>query len=145
VLSPVERIGLEDHGDVAVFRQHVVDAVGADENVPGADLLEPGDHPHRRRLAAARRAEKDEEFLVDDVEIEVGDGDEAAELLGDLVESDRCHWPQPYVAREPPTPGRLSVMGRRLSWERNPKAPVDNGTLRLRPAPSCASRRRRTV
>ena len=81
----IERIGLEHHGDVAIFRQHVVDPVGADIEVAGRHFLEAGNHAHRRGLAAARGSEQDEEFLVDDLEVEIGHGDEVAELLADIA------------------------------------------------------------
>ena len=38
--------------------------------VPLRDRLEPGDHPQRGRLAAARRADEHDELLVGDVEVE---------------------------------------------------------------------------
>ena len=60
----IERVGLEDHGDVAVLRQHIVDPVVADEDVAFGHLLQTGDHAHRRRLAAARRPEQDEKLLI---------------------------------------------------------------------------------
>ena len=48
----VERVALEDHGDVAVARGHVVDDALADLDAALADVLEPGEHAQRRRLAA---------------------------------------------------------------------------------------------
>ena len=37
----------------------------------GGDLLEPGDHPERGRLAAAGRADEDHELAVGDLEVEL--------------------------------------------------------------------------
>ena len=48
----VERVALEDHGDVAVARRDVVDDAVADPEHALGDVLEPGDHAQRRRLAA---------------------------------------------------------------------------------------------
>ena len=48
---------------------------------PDGRLLEAADHPQRRRLAAARRAEQAEELAVLDLEIDVVDGDGVAERL----------------------------------------------------------------
>ena len=70
----VERVALEDHRDVAVTRRHVVDDPLADPERALGDLLEPGDHPQRRRLAAAGRADEDHELAVADLEIDVVDG-----------------------------------------------------------------------
>ncbi len=82
----VERVGLEDHGDVAVFGQDVVDAILADIDIARGYLFEARDHAHGRGLAAAGGAEQHQKLLVDDLEVEVGHGDEAAEFLDDVVE-----------------------------------------------------------
>ena len=58
------------------------------QNVALAWLLEPGDHPQRRRLAAARRAEQREELAAADLEVEVVDGHEVAEALRDARQGD---------------------------------------------------------
>jgi len=42
--------------------------------VAAADLLEPGDHAQGRALAAARRPDQDDEFLVGDVEVDTANG-----------------------------------------------------------------------
>ena len=47
----VERVGLKDHRDVAIFRQHVGDVAIADTDRAGGNLFEAGDHAQRRRLA----------------------------------------------------------------------------------------------
>ena len=49
----VERVVLEHHRDVPVLRRHVVDDDVVDRDLAVGDLLEPGDHAERRRLAAA--------------------------------------------------------------------------------------------
>ena len=46
-------------------------------------LDEPGDHPQRRRLAAARRPEQRDELAVGDLEVELVDGDRLAVALRD--------------------------------------------------------------
>ena len=83
----VERVVLEDHRDVAVLRRAVVDHLAADLQLAAGDVLEPGDHPQRRRLAAARRPDQDHELAVGDVEVHVLDGFVAVvEDLGDAIE-----------------------------------------------------------
>ncbi len=69
----VERVVLEHHRHVAVARLQVVDDTLADPDLALADLLEAGDHAQRRRLAAARRPDEDDELPVVDVEVQVGD------------------------------------------------------------------------
>ncbi len=66
----IERVVLEDHRDVALLRRQVGDVAVADEDRAGVDLLEPGEHAQRRRLARARRADEDEELAVLDLEVE---------------------------------------------------------------------------
>src|SRR5205823_4931904 len=50
---------------------------------PGGRVLEPGDHPQGRGLAASGRAEQGEERALRDRQGEVVDGGEGAERLGD--------------------------------------------------------------
>src|SRR6266568_4967637 len=51
-LVRVERVALEDHRDLARPRWQPGDDATADEHVALGGLLEPGDHPQQRRLAA---------------------------------------------------------------------------------------------
>jgi len=67
----VERVGLEDHGDVAVLRRHVVDDPVADPDLSLGDRLQAGEHAQRCRLAAAGGADQDHELLVLDLHVEV--------------------------------------------------------------------------
>ncbi len=66
----VERVALEHHRDVAVTRRHVVDDALADPQRALGDLLEAGDHPQRRRLAAPGRPDEHHELAVGDLEVE---------------------------------------------------------------------------
>ena len=70
----IERVALEDHRDVAVAGRDVVDDAFADPDDAARDVLEPGDHPQRGRLAAARRADEHHELAVVDVELKLVDG-----------------------------------------------------------------------
>ena len=67
----VERIALEDHGDVTVARRDVVDDAVADLDRAFADRLEARDHAQSRGLAATGRADEDHELAVVDLEIHV--------------------------------------------------------------------------
>ena len=87
----VERIALEDHGDVAVFGRDVIDAAVADVQVATADLLEPGDHPQGGALAAARRADEHQKLLVTDLNVQIIDGGDLAVLLADVVQRYASH------------------------------------------------------
>ncbi len=77
----VERVGLEHHGDAPLRRRHIGDIRIVDEALAGGDILESGDHPKQRRLAAAGRAEQRGERALLDREAQIGDrGDRAVAL-----------------------------------------------------------------
>ena len=67
----VQSIALEHHGDVAVLGRHVVDALAVDEHIARGNVLQAGDHAHRRGLTAARGANEDDELLIVNGEVEV--------------------------------------------------------------------------
>ena len=66
-----QRVALEDRVDVAPVGRHGLDRLALEEDLALARLLEAGDHPQRRRLPAARRAEQREELALLDLEVEV--------------------------------------------------------------------------
>ena len=84
----VERVELEDHGDVALRRRQVVDERPADADVAGGLPLQAGHRPQRGGLAAPGRAEHDEQLAVADRQVHVLDGDRAVRVAlvqgGDL-------------------------------------------------------------
>ena len=59
----IEREQLEDEGDVALDAPLEGDVLAAEENLARRRQLEAGDHPQRRRLAAARGTEQTEELI----------------------------------------------------------------------------------
>ena len=88
----VEGVVLEDHGDVAVLGGDIVDAAVADVEVALGDLLQPGDHAQRRRLAAARRPHQHQELVVNDLQIQVAnDGGARCVGFGDVLKSHLSH------------------------------------------------------
>ena len=66
----VERVVLEDHGDVAFARLEIGDVTIADEDRALGHILETGDHPQQSRFAAPRRADEDDEFPLLDIEFD---------------------------------------------------------------------------
>jgi hypothetical protein len=87
----VERVVLEDHGDVALLRRHVVHDLAADLDLAAADLLEPRDHAQQRRLAAPRGADQHRELAVGDVDVDAADHVGAAEVFMDVEDVDGGH------------------------------------------------------
>ena len=66
-----QRVALEDRVHVALVGRHGLHRLALEEDAALGGLLEPGHHPQRRGLAAARRAEQREELALLDLEVEV--------------------------------------------------------------------------
>ena len=64
-----ERVALEHRVDVAAVGRHALDRLALEQDLALVGLLEAGDHPQRRRLAAAGRPEDREERAARDVEV----------------------------------------------------------------------------
>ncbi len=94
----VQRVILEHHGDVAVFRRQVVDDVTADIDVARGHFLESGDHAQRRRLAAAGRADQHNEFVVRDIEIDAANRFDIVVALDHITQRDFGHLAKPFVS-----------------------------------------------
>ena len=86
-----QRVVLEHHRDIAVARQAIRDILSVEADLPLGERLQPGDHPHGRGLAAARRADQHDEFPVRGHETEVLDRRDGAVMLPDAIELDRRH------------------------------------------------------
>jgi hypothetical protein len=87
----VERVALEDHRDVPAGRIDVVHHLVADGQLAVGNVLQAGDHPQGRGLAAARRAEEHHELAVVDGQIEVVDRGDLSVALRHGVERDAGH------------------------------------------------------
>ena len=90
VLEDVEvreqRVALEDRVDRPPVGLGVGDVLARQRDRAGRRRLEAGDHPQRRGLAAARRAEEGEERAGGYVEVERLHRREVRELLGQLAQ-----------------------------------------------------------
>ena len=69
----IERIALEYHRNIAVFRLHIVDPFTADQQISFRDVLQPGDHTQGGGFPASGGAYQNDELLVCDLEIELVD------------------------------------------------------------------------
>jgi hypothetical protein len=83
-----QRVGLEHHRHVALVGGAQRDVGAADQHAALRHGLEPGDHPQRRRLAAARGPEQRDQLALRDAERHVVDGGDAAVALGHVLEHD---------------------------------------------------------
>ena len=66
----IERVVLEHHRDVPVLRLALVHHCAVDQDAPGGDILQPGDHAQNGALAAAAGADQDDELAVRDLEVD---------------------------------------------------------------------------
>ena len=94
-----ERVVLEDHRHVPVVRQFVGHVLAVEQDLAFGSDLEAGDDAHGRGLAAARRADEDNEFAVGGGQRKVLDRDDIGEALRNVMEFNRCHSISP-----PPVP-----------------------------------------
>ena len=88
----VERVALEDHGDVAVARREVGDVAASDRDLAARHVLETGDRAQEGRLAAAGRADERDELAVRDLQGDVVEREDVArEGLRDVAKLDLGH------------------------------------------------------
>jgi hypothetical protein len=109
----VERIGLEHHGDAALGRRHVVDDHAVDYQRAAGDLLQPGDHPQKRGLAAAGRTDKDDELALPDLQVDPVDHINGAVGLLQALKFQAGHASLLPLTPElaSPEPGEKSIIG----------------------------------
>ena len=84
-----QSVVLEHHADVALPYRHVVHHLVPDAHSPFVRLLEPGDGPEHRRLAAAAGTEQAHELGGFDADRDVLDRDDVAEPLGQARHAQR--------------------------------------------------------
>ena len=87
----IQREELEHEGDVALRRALERHVLAAQQDASRRRQLEAGDHPQRRRLAAARGPEQAEEFAVVHGERRIAHGGEIAERLVQMLDADLGH------------------------------------------------------
>ncbi len=87
----IKRVVLEHHGDIAFTRLEIVDHPVADGDLTRGDGLKPGDHAQQGGLAAARRADNDDELAVADLCIDAVNDLGAAVVLPDCLEGNFSH------------------------------------------------------
>ncbi|MNV73337.1 hypothetical protein D3C71_1664780 [compost metagenome] len=96
----IERIALEHHGKVALLGRHVVDDATADGDLAGADVLEPGDHPQKRRLPATGRANQDHELAAAHVQRNIIEHRQATVALAHIPEFNLGHGLSSHLVRQ---------------------------------------------
>ena len=87
----VQRITLKDHGQVALAGRQVRDVAAFQAQLTPVDVLQPGDQPQQRGLAAARRPDKDNELARLDGQVDAFDGAVLAKKFFDALKLKVSH------------------------------------------------------
>ncbi len=87
----IQRVVLEHHRDVALFRRHIIDDAVADPDFAAGDVFKAGDHAQQGRLAAARWADQHDEFAVIDIDIDAVNDARRAKRFTNVADGDRSH------------------------------------------------------
>jgi len=95
----IERILLEDEGDIARRRRFPARVPAIDRNGSPIGALQSRDQTKRRRLAGAGRPEQHHELAASDRKREIAHGFDIAEALADLLELDVRHGARRYAGR----------------------------------------------
>ena len=82
----VERIGLEHHRKPATRRRYRGGVGTIDQHLSRGDILKSGDQAKQRRLAAARRPDKNDELAILDLQIQRRDDLDVAKALRNLFQ-----------------------------------------------------------
>src|SRR5690606_38699751 len=83
-----ERVGLEDHRDIALIGRQHGDILPPDQDLAVGRMFEAGQHAQRRGLAATGGTEKRNQRAGLDGERKVGNRREGAEHLANIAEFD---------------------------------------------------------
>ena len=137
----VEREHLKHKRNVPRARPAVRDVRAAERDGAGRRHLEPRDHPQRRCLTAAGRAQHDEECAVRHGKARALDGGECRKLPPQVAYDDLCHQPGnlPTIMK-PTVPARIVTNDQ-------PYSVSDTGCISMttpapmRPIVRCSSRR----
>src|SRR5262245_45083368 len=87
----IERVVLEYHGDVALFRRQVVHQAPTDTDLASADVLKARDHAQQRGFSAAGRTDQHDEFAVANRDADAVNDLRRAERLVEVLDRDRGH------------------------------------------------------
>lgn len=87
----VERVRLEDHGDIPILRLEIVDQLPVDGERTGGDLFKTRDHAQQRGLSAAGWADENDEFAIGNGKIDAVQDGMVTVGFGDAIKLDGSH------------------------------------------------------
>jgi hypothetical protein len=94
----IDGVVLEHHGDIALLGFALVHHLVGNQQIAARNVFEPGDHAQSGGFAAARRADKDDEFAVFNSEVDAMDGPRPAIFLDQSLKFDLGHQAVPFNA-----------------------------------------------
>ena len=101
-----ERVGLEDHADIALVRPQARDIASVDADLAGGRLLEARHHAQGRGLAAARGPEEGDELPALDRDVEMLHPGLGAEDFPQVLDLEEFHGGSDRWRVPPARPGR---------------------------------------
>jgi len=94
----IERVGLENHGDVALRRVQPVDHLPIDADLAGGHRFQSGDGVEQGRLAAAGRADQHQEPALVERQVDVLQDIDRAEALAEAFDFKSRRHAYPFTA-----------------------------------------------
>ena len=89
----IQRVVLEHHRDIPVFRRDVVDQAAVDVEFAVRNFFQPRDHAEGGGFTAAGRPDEDDKFLIFDIQIEIRYGGDAGRInFIDVLQLQTCHF-----------------------------------------------------
>jgi hypothetical protein len=87
----VQRVGLEHHGDIPIFRGDIVYNMVANLDLPVTDFFQPGQAALVSCLAAPRRTYQNQELFVCNLDVQIVHRDHITKSLVDMVKRNTSH------------------------------------------------------
>jgi hypothetical protein len=106
-----DRVALEHHRQVALARRQVGDVGVADAHPAAVGVLQAGQQPQQRRLAAAAGPQQHHELAVGDLQVDIVDGGGLVEDLAHALQADLGHGPAPSSSEPRGPKGRAGNGG----------------------------------
>ena len=122
----VQSVALENHGDIAVLRFHIIDKFPIDPQFSAGDLFKTGNHTECRGFSASGRSDKNDKFFVFDRDVDVVNRqDTAAVDLLQILHNYFCH--VTFALTQRPPPECLTVAPHRITTGLHTAAPRARG------------------
>src|ERR1700731_3403067 len=85
---PKQRVMLEHKTDLALADADRAGVLAMEQHLAGVRSLQPRDYPQQRRLARSRKPQQRDQLAGFDMQVDIVNRDEVAELFADVLELD---------------------------------------------------------